>query len=156
MELVQTSFIVFKMSIKFIFDIIFILMLLQKYFFSFAVKMNCHFFLADPFWCFFFVRSNCAENIRKHILHTGKHEGVMMYNCPLCSYGTNAPMDFRNHLKETHPDIENPDLAYLHAGIFFLFCLILINSLISSMFFYFYFLSRKWYLRLTLWNILLK
>ncbi|XP_056618724.1 zinc finger protein 407 [Triplophysa dalaica] len=66
-------------------------------------------------WCNY--RSNCAENIRKHILHTGKHEGVMMYNCPLCSYGTNAPMDFRNHLKETHPDIENPDLAYLHAGI---------------------------------------
>ncbi|KAG5856935.1 hypothetical protein ANANG_G00013190 [Anguilla anguilla] len=40
-----------------------------------------------------------------------------MYNCPKCEYGTNAPMDFRNHLKELHPDIENPDLAYLHAGI---------------------------------------
>ncbi|XP_051791658.1 zinc finger protein 407 [Erpetoichthys calabaricus] len=66
-------------------------------------------------WCDY--RSNCAENIRKHILHTGKHEGVKMYNCPKCDYGTNAPMDFRNHLKETHPDIENPDLAYLHAGI---------------------------------------
>ncbi|XP_016380285.1 zinc finger protein 407 [Sinocyclocheilus rhinocerous] len=66
-------------------------------------------------WCDY--RSNCAENIRKHILHTGKHEGVKMYNCPKCSYATNAPMDFRNHLKETHPDIENPDLAYLHAGI---------------------------------------
>ncbi|XP_066512655.1 zinc finger protein 407-like [Hoplias malabaricus] len=66
-------------------------------------------------WCDY--RSNCAENIRKHILHTGKHEGVMMYNCPKCDYGTNAPMDFRNHLKETHPDLENPDLAYLHAGI---------------------------------------
>ncbi len=63
-----------------------------------------------------FIRSNCAENIRKHILHTGKHEGVKMYNCPKCSYATNSPMDFRNHLKETHPDIENPDLAYLHAG----------------------------------------
>uniref|UniRef100_A0AAY5EJM3 Zinc finger protein 407 n=1 Tax=Electrophorus electricus TaxID=8005 RepID=A0AAY5EJM3_ELEEL len=66
-----------------------------------------------PFRC----QSNCAENIRKHILHTGKHEGVMMYNCPKCDYATNAPMDFRNHLKEMHPDIENPDLAYLHAGI---------------------------------------
>uniref|UniRef100_A0A671QB07 Zinc finger protein 407-like n=1 Tax=Sinocyclocheilus anshuiensis TaxID=1608454 RepID=A0A671QB07_9TELE len=66
-------------------------------------------------WCDY--RSNCAENIRKHILHTGKHEGVKMYNCPKCSYASNAPMDFRNHLKETHPDIENPDLAYLHAGI---------------------------------------
>ncbi|XP_043117374.1 zinc finger protein 407 [Puntigrus tetrazona] len=66
-------------------------------------------------WCDY--RSNCAENIRKHILHTGKHDGVKMYNCPKCSYATNAPMDFRNHLKETHPDIENPDLAYLHAGI---------------------------------------
>lgn len=66
-------------------------------------------------WCDY--RSNCAENIRKHILHTGKHEGVKMYNCPKCNYATNAPMDFRNHLKETHPDIENPDLAYLHAGI---------------------------------------
>ncbi|KAG7475728.1 zinc finger protein 407 [Solea senegalensis] len=66
-------------------------------------------------WCDY--RSNCAENIRKHILHTGKHEGVKMYNCPKCSYATNAPMDFRNHLKESHPDIENPDLAYLHAGI---------------------------------------
>uniref|UniRef100_A0A4W4EXE9 Zinc finger protein 407 n=1 Tax=Electrophorus electricus TaxID=8005 RepID=A0A4W4EXE9_ELEEL len=64
-----------------------------------------------PFRC----QSNCAENIRKHILHTGKHEGVMMYNCPKCDYATNAPMDFRNHLKEMHPDIENPDLAYLHA-----------------------------------------
>uniref|UniRef100_A0A3B3STQ5 Zinc finger protein 407 n=1 Tax=Paramormyrops kingsleyae TaxID=1676925 RepID=A0A3B3STQ5_9TELE len=63
-------------------------------------------------WCDY---SNCAENIRKHILHTGKHEGVKMYNCPKCDYGTNAPMDFRNHLKEMHPDIENPDLAYLHA-----------------------------------------
>lgn len=40
-----------------------------------------------------------------------------MYNCPKCSYGTNAPMEFRNHLKEKHLDIENPDLAYLHAGI---------------------------------------
>ncbi|XP_052002353.1 zinc finger protein 407-like [Xyrauchen texanus] len=66
-------------------------------------------------WCDY--RSNCAENIRKHILHTGKHEGVKMYNCPKCNYATNGPTDFRNHLKETHPDIENPDLAYLHAGI---------------------------------------
>ncbi|KAK7157136.1 hypothetical protein R3I93_008568 [Phoxinus phoxinus] len=66
-------------------------------------------------WCDY--RSNCAENIRKHILHTGKHEGVKMYNCPKCNYATNGPMDFRNHLKETHPDLENPDLAYLHAGI---------------------------------------
>ncbi|XP_077348484.1 zinc finger protein 407 [Lithobates pipiens] len=66
-------------------------------------------------WCDY--RSNCAENVRKHILHTGKHEGVKMYNCPKCSYGTNSPMEFRNHLKEQHTDIENPDLAYLHAGI---------------------------------------
>ncbi|XP_029446724.1 zinc finger protein 407 isoform X2 [Rhinatrema bivittatum] len=66
-------------------------------------------------WCDY--RSNCAENIRKHILHTGKHEGVKMYNCPKCDYGTNIPVEFRNHLKETHLDIENPDLAYLHAGI---------------------------------------
>ncbi|KAM9308323.1 zinc finger protein 407 [Gastrophryne carolinensis] len=66
-------------------------------------------------WCDY--RSNCAENVRKHILHTGKHEGVKMYNCPKCTYGTNAPMEFRNHLKEQHKDIENPDLAYLHAGI---------------------------------------
>ncbi|XP_053182288.1 zinc finger protein 407 [Scomber japonicus] len=66
-------------------------------------------------WCDY--RSNCAENIRKHILHTGKHEGVKMYNCPKCSYATNSPMEFRNHLKDSHPDIENPDLAYLHAGI---------------------------------------
>nr|XP_020452904.1 zinc finger protein 407 [Monopterus albus] len=66
-------------------------------------------------WCDY--RSNCAENIRKHILHTGKHEGVKMYNCPKCSYATNSPMEFRNHLKENHLDIENPDLAYLHAGI---------------------------------------
>lgn len=65
-------------------------------------------------WCDY--RSNCAENIRKHILHTGKHEGVKMYNCPKCTYATNSPMEFRNHLKESHPDIENPDLAYLHAG----------------------------------------
>ncbi|XP_028282089.1 zinc finger protein 407 [Parambassis ranga] len=66
-------------------------------------------------WCDY--RSNCAENIRKHILHTGKHEGVKMYNCPKCNYATNSPMEFRNHLKDSHPDIENPDLAYLHAGI---------------------------------------
>ncbi|XP_026149435.1 zinc finger protein 407 isoform X1 [Mastacembelus armatus] len=66
-------------------------------------------------WCDY--RSNCAENIRKHILHTGKHEGVKMYNCPKCNYATNSPMEFRNHLKENHADIENPDLAYLHAGI---------------------------------------
>ncbi|XP_055020162.1 zinc finger protein 407 isoform X2 [Boleophthalmus pectinirostris] len=66
-------------------------------------------------WCDY--RSNCAENIRKHILHTGKHEGVKMYNCPKCSFATNSPNEFRNHLKESHADIENPDLAYLHAGI---------------------------------------
>ncbi|KAM8846344.1 zinc finger protein 407 [Synchiropus picturatus] len=66
-------------------------------------------------WCDY--RSNCAENIRKHILHTGKHEGVKMYNCPKCVFATNSPVEFRNHLKESHPDIENPDLAYLHAGI---------------------------------------
>ncbi|XP_077454110.1 zinc finger protein 407 isoform X1 [Stigmatopora argus] len=66
-------------------------------------------------WCDY--RSNCAENIRKHILHTGKHEGVKMYNCPKCDYGTNSPIEFRNHLKAIHPEIENPDLAYLHAGI---------------------------------------
>ncbi|KAI9520925.1 hypothetical protein NQZ68_013331 [Dissostichus eleginoides] len=64
-------------------------------------------------WCDY--RSNCAENIRKHILHTGKHEGVKMYNCPKCIHATNSPMEFRNHLKESHTDIENPDLAYLHA-----------------------------------------
>lgn len=62
------------------------------------------------------LRSNCAENIRKHILHTGKHEGVMMYNCPRCDFATNSPSEFRNHLKDKHRDIENPDLAYLHAG----------------------------------------
>lgn len=67
-------------------------------------------------WLILALRSNCAENIRKHILHTGKHEGVKMYNCPKCDYGTNVPVEFRNHLKEQHPDIENPDLAYLHAG----------------------------------------
>lgn len=39
-----------------------------------------------------------------------------MYNCPKCDYATNSPMEFRNHLKDNHPDIENPDLAYLHAG----------------------------------------
>lgn len=39
-----------------------------------------------------------------------------MYNCPKCPFGTNSPMEFRNHLKENHPDLENPDLAYLHAG----------------------------------------
>ncbi|KAI5626415.1 zinc finger protein 407 [Silurus asotus] len=66
-------------------------------------------------WCDY--RSNCAENIRKHILHTGKHEGVMMYNCPRCDFCTNSPSEFRNHLKDKHIDIENPDLAYLHAGI---------------------------------------
>ncbi|KAG8442266.1 hypothetical protein GDO86_011170 [Hymenochirus boettgeri] len=66
-------------------------------------------------WCDY--RSNCAENVRKHILHTGKHEGVKMYNCPKCDYATNVPVEFRNHLKEQHLDIENPDLAYLHAGI---------------------------------------
>ncbi|KAM9439747.1 zinc finger protein 407 [Clarias gariepinus] len=66
-------------------------------------------------WCDY--RSNCAENIRKHILHTGKHEGVMMYNCPRCDFCTNSPSEFRNHLKDKHHDIENPDLAYLHAGI---------------------------------------
>ncbi|XP_038145394.1 zinc finger protein 407 [Cyprinodon tularosa] len=66
-------------------------------------------------WCDY--RSNCAENIRKHILHTGKHEGVKMYNCPKCTFATNSPTDFRNHLKDNHSDIENPDLAYLHAGI---------------------------------------
>uniref|UniRef100_A0A6I8Q4H9 Zinc finger protein 407 n=1 Tax=Xenopus tropicalis TaxID=8364 RepID=A0A6I8Q4H9_XENTR len=66
-------------------------------------------------WCEY--RSNCAENVRKHILHTGKHEGVKMYNCPKCDYATNVPVEFRNHLKEQHVDIENPDLAYLHAGI---------------------------------------
>ncbi|XP_016531063.1 zinc finger protein 407 [Poecilia formosa] len=66
-------------------------------------------------WCDY--RSNCAENIRKHILHTGKHEGVKMYNCPKCTFATNSPMEFRNHLKDNHLDIENPDLAYLHAGI---------------------------------------
>ncbi|OCT74557.1 zinc finger protein 407 [Xenopus laevis] len=66
-------------------------------------------------WCEY--RSNCAENVRKHILHTGKHEGVKMYNCPKCEYATNVPVEFRNHLKEQHIDIENPDLAYLHAGI---------------------------------------
>uniref|UniRef100_A0A3B3TUQ5 Zinc finger protein 407 n=1 Tax=Poecilia latipinna TaxID=48699 RepID=A0A3B3TUQ5_9TELE len=63
-------------------------------------------------WCDY---SNCAENIRKHILHTGKHEGVKMYNCPKCTFATNSPMEFRNHLKDNHLDIENPDLAYLHA-----------------------------------------
>ncbi|XP_072316500.1 zinc finger protein 407 [Eucyclogobius newberryi] len=66
-------------------------------------------------WCDY--RSNCAENIRKHILHTGKHEGVKMYNCPKCSFASNSPNEFRNHLKDSHADIENPDLAYLHAGI---------------------------------------
>lgn len=66
--------------------------------------------------CLVSPRSNCAENIRKHILHTGKHEGVKMYNCPKCNYATNSPMEFRNHLKDSHADIENPDLAYLHAG----------------------------------------
>ncbi|XP_066482264.1 zinc finger protein 407 [Tiliqua scincoides] len=68
-------------------------------------------------WCDYRIHCSQLLNIRKHILHTGKHEGVKMYNCPKCDYGTNIPVEFRNHLKELHPDIENPDLAYLHAGI---------------------------------------
>lgn len=39
-----------------------------------------------------------------------------MYNCPRCDFCTNSPSEFRNHLKDKHQDIENPDLAYLHAG----------------------------------------
>ena len=112
-------------------------MLVQQTFLGNVAKhLSCVFSLMTPIFNVFFsfiylfiskrnqaflslfvpLRSNCAENIRKHILHTGKHEGVKMYNCPKCSYATNSPMEFRNHLKEHHPDIENPDLAYLHAG----------------------------------------
>lgn len=88
-------------------------LLIFAFFIFFFIYSKNEWGLLSLFVC---LRSNCAENIRKHILHTGKHEGVKMYNCPKCSYATNSPMEFRNHLKENHTDIENPDLAYLHAG----------------------------------------
>lgn len=44
------------------------------------------------------------ENLRKHILKTNKHPNASVYNCQVCSFATNAKIDYKSHLTSLHSD----------------------------------------------------
>ncbi|XP_075992880.1 uncharacterized protein LOC142987826 [Anticarsia gemmatalis] len=43
------------------------------------------------------------ENLRKHVLRSGRHPGLYLYHCRLCPYNTNTATDLRVHLRSAHP-----------------------------------------------------
>ncbi|KAF4517566.1 hypothetical protein B566_EDAN005130 [Ephemera danica] len=63
---------------------------------------------ARPFKCpHCSYRCRALENLRRHVLITGKHPGLMMYQCKLCTsqavqFATNCGNDFRSHLLDEH------------------------------------------------------
>ncbi|KAJ8725959.1 hypothetical protein PYW08_004142 [Mythimna loreyi] len=42
------------------------------------------------------------ENLRKHVLRSGRHPGLFLYHCRLCPYNTNTAMELRAHLTAAH------------------------------------------------------
>lgn len=42
------------------------------------------------------------ENLRKHVLRSGRHKDVFLYLCKHCDYQTNMAKDFRAHLTAAH------------------------------------------------------
>lgn len=46
--------------------------------------------------------ANNQENIRKHVMKTGKHVGLPVYPCNLCNFGSNVGTEFREHLMKDH------------------------------------------------------
>lgn len=50
--------------------------------------------------------STAQDNLRKHILSTNKHKGMMVYNCKMenCSFSTNENPDYKTHLITSHAD----------------------------------------------------
>ncbi|XP_014365261.2 zinc finger protein 184 isoform X2 [Papilio machaon] len=46
----------------------------------------------------------CAslENLRKHVLRSGRHKGLYLYECPHCKYQTNMAAELRTHYVSTH------------------------------------------------------
>lgn len=44
------------------------------------------------------------ENLRKHVLRSGRHAGLYLYKCQLCHYQINTAKSLREHLVENHAD----------------------------------------------------
>lgn len=44
------------------------------------------------------------ENLRKHVLRSGRHAGLYLYKCHHCQYQINTAKELRSHLVEDHAD----------------------------------------------------
>lgn len=51
------------------------------------------------------------ENLRKHILKGKKHEGMTVYTCCECNFGTNKFSEFRSHLNSSHKSLAIPSTS---------------------------------------------
>ncbi|RVE51559.1 hypothetical protein evm_003829 [Chilo suppressalis] len=51
------------------------------------------------------------ENLRKHVLSSGRHPGKYLYKCPSCEYETNTATDLRAHLCNAHGSKYNKKAA---------------------------------------------
>lgn len=62
----------------------------------------------EKFILYFFLFFNFQENLRKHVICTGKHPGRFLYECQQCdgksnkSFGTNNLKEYKMHLKNMH------------------------------------------------------
>lgn len=44
------------------------------------------------------------ENLRKHVLRSGRHQDSFLYFCDFCDYKTNMATELRFHLTSHHSD----------------------------------------------------
>ncbi|XP_022819855.1 zinc finger protein 433 [Spodoptera litura] len=51
------------------------------------------------------------ENLRKHVLRSGRHPGLFLYHCRLCPYNTNTATELRAHLTTAHSHKYNAKTA---------------------------------------------
>ncbi|XP_036321513.1 zinc finger protein 546 [Rhagoletis pomonella] len=47
-------------------------------------------------------RCSTFDNLRKHVLKTGKHPGKFIYECERCIFKTNSYQEFQKHIGEKH------------------------------------------------------
>lgn len=63
---------------------------------------------------------NILVDIRRHILKSKKHEGLNVFQCQKCDYGSDCERTFKEHLKKYHygHDIEESALDSILEELF--------------------------------------